>query len=173
MEILVENDIKKMESHNVDDLYNAILETEDAINEFVEFNKYKFNKSSIPKQELDGLSYRERLILKRSFIIPTMELKKKLDDLTLNERRKLKKSINIFRYKNSIASANRFLHYLYKEVFKIDIRIKITYSKKRLLIATKREIYLKLRAEMKMALKEYKEEKGDYFKLRLEKGQQL
>ena len=172
METLVDN-IKKMESHNVDDLYNAVLKTENAINEFVEFNEYKFKKSSIPKQELDGLLFKERAKLKSSFLIPRLELKRKLDDLTLNERRKLKKSINIFHYKKSIASANRFLHYLYKEVFKIDIRIKITYPEKRLLIATKREIYLKYRAEMKKALKEYKEEKGDYFKLRLANGKQL
>ena len=99
--------------------------------------------------------------------------KERLDDLSLNERRKLKKSINIFRCKNSIASVNRFLHYLYKRVFKVDTRIKINYPVKHLLIQEKRKIYLKYRAEMEKALADYKSEKKDYYLARLQRGQKV
>lgn len=54
-----------------------------------------------------------------------------------------------------------------------DVRIKITYPKKYLKIQEKRQAYLKLFAEVEKARNEYKDEKGDYFKSRIIKGQKI
>ena len=152
METLVENKTKKYVDHDIDTMYNAVLETEDAINYFVEFNEYKFNKS---------------------FIVPRKELRTKLGNSTLNQRRKLKKAINIFHKKQSLSSANRFLHFLYKEVFEVDMRVRISYSTKQLAIIKKRAEYMEALKIMKEAHNTYKKEKGNFFKMRIEKGQKL
>ena len=151
METLIENNIKIVE-HSVSKLQEESVYTFKEIWEFAHYNNYVYNKH--PQYNED-------------------DLKSMIGKLTLNQRRKLKRAINIFRKKQSLSSANRFYHFVYAKVLKVDTRIRLTYPEKYLQIMKKREKYLLLRAEIEKSLKEYKDEKGDYFKLRLAEGKKL
>jgi hypothetical protein len=152
METLVENKIKKIESHEASTLYDAVIEVEKDVKHFVEFNEYRFNKP---------------------LIIPRELLKNSLDNASLNERRKLKRAINNFYKRNSLRSANLLLHIIFKVILKVDTRIEIKQPQKYLDIMEKRAYFVKKRNEMEEALAAYKKEKGNYFKLRIERGQKI
>ena len=152
METLIENNIKKIEEHSVSVLQEETVYTFKEIWEFAHHNNYVYNKH--PQYNED-------------------DLKSMIGKLTLNQRRKLKRAINIFRKKLSLASANRFYHFVYAKVLNVDLRIRLTYPEKHCKIIMEREKYLKLRTEMEKQLLKYKEEKGDYFKLRLANNQKL
>jgi len=151
METLIEEN-SKLESHEVADLQVETIKVLREIEDFVQFNDYQYNK---PPEYVENILFNA------------------INNLSLNERRKIKKSINIFRKKQSITSANRLYHYIYAKVLKIDYRVRINYPVKHLLIQKKREIYLKYREEMEKALAEYKAEKKDYYNARLQRGQKV
>ena len=152
METLVENNIKKLENHDASTLYDAVIQVEKDVRQFVEFNEYSFDKS---------------------LNIPRQLLKNELGNATLNERRKLKRAINVFYKKGSLRSANLLLHVLFKYILKVDTRVTIKQPQKYLDIMEKRAYFVKKRKEMEKALDAYKAEKGNYFKLRLERGQKI
>ena len=150
METIIEEKRKKYTENSADYLYNATVETEEKIRWFIEFNEYQFNKP---------------------LIIPRVEVKKAIEDLSLNQRKKLKRAINNFHNRESIASANRFLHFLFKEILNTDIRVRINYGEKELKIKEMRKKYVEAREIMLKAHEEYKKEKGNFYKLRMAKGQ--
>jgi hypothetical protein len=152
METLIETKSKKIESHDASTLYDATLQVEKDIKEFVEFNEYRMDKS---------------------LNIPRQLLKSELGNASLNERRKLKRAINNFYKKQSLRSANLLLHVLFKYILKVDTRVTIKHPQKYLDIMEKRKYFVKKRKEMEEALAAYKEEKGNYFKDRLERGQNI
>jgi hypothetical protein len=151
METLVEKNSKLVE-HTVSVLQEETVITLKEVWEFANFNNYVYNRH--PKYNVDDLNAA-------------------IGNLTLNQRKKLKKRINIFRMKKSLSSANRFYHHVYAKVLKVDMRVKLSLPEKHLEIMRYRGRYLLLRAQMEVALTAYKEEKGDYFKLRLEEGKKL
>jgi hypothetical protein len=152
METLIETKSKKIESHDASTLDDATLQVEKDIKEFVEFNEYRMDKS---------------------LNIPRQLLKSELGNASLNERRKLKRAINNFYKKQSLRSANLLLHVLFKYILKVDTRVTIKHPQKYLDIMEKRKYFVKKRKEMEEALAAYKEEKGNYFKDRLERGQNI
>ena len=154
METLIENKYKKILNYSVSELQEETIITIKQVWDFAHFNDYVYNR--FPKINLTDIEY-------------------KISKMSLNERRKLKTTINCFRKKQSLSSANRFYHHLYANVLRsnISIRVKLSLPEKQKLILEKRNNYLKLRSEMLKAFNEYKIEKGDYFKLRLEKGQKI
>lgn len=152
METLVENNIKKIIEHTPSKLYDEVIKVEKEIAEFVKFNEYNFNGPSN---------------------IPRSLLKSKLNDASILERRKLKRAINNFYKRRSLRSANLFLHITYKVILCVDTRATIKYSQKHLDIMEKRANFVKKRKEMEEALAAYKKEKGNYFKIRLERGQKI
>lgn len=152
METLIENNSQKIVEHSVSKLQEETVWTFKLVWEFAHHNNYQYNKH--PHYNED-------------------DLRSEIGKLTLNQRRKLKRAINIFRTKQSIASANRFYHFVYAKVLKVDTRIRLTYPEKYCKIIKEREKYLQLRTEMEKQLQTYKEEKGDYFKLRLANNQKL
>lgn len=152
METLIENKYKKILNYSVSELQEETIITIKQVWDFAHFNDYVYNR--FPKYNLTDIEY-------------------KISKMSLNERRKLKTAINCFRKKQSLSSANRFYHHLYANVLRSDIRVKLSLPEKQNLIAEKRNNYLKMRNEMLKAFNDYKVEKGDYFKLRLEKGQNI
>jgi hypothetical protein len=67
--------------------------------------------------------------------------------------------------KMGMSLANRFLHFLYKKVYKsTDAAPFIEYSEKELKIKQSRKEWKKLQAEAEKMLAAYKQEKGDYYK---------
>lgn len=151
METLVEKNNKIVE-HTVSKLQEETVITFKEVWEFAQFNNYVYNRH--PKYNED-------------------DLKSAIGKLTLNERKKLKKRINIFRMKQSLGAANRFYHHVYAKVLKVDMRVKLDYPEKYYKIQKERQKFLKARAEMEKTLAAYKKEKGDYFKLRLAEGKKI
>jgi len=151
MEILTENNVIVENNHKT--IGEEAIKTVQEIIDFAKFNDYSFNNSQMPYDIWDGINSK---VLK----------------LSLNEVRKLKNAINNFRKKQTIRSANIFLHFVTNKVLNIPT-IKLEYPAKQLAIIKSRKKYVELRKAMLEAQKTYKEEKGDYYKLRLAKGQKV
>ena len=151
METLVEKNSKLVE-HTVSVLQEETVITFKEIWDFAHFNNYVYSRH--PKYNED-------------------DLKAAIGKLTLNERKKLKKKINLFRMKRTMGAANRFYHHVYAKVLKVDMRVRLDYPEKYHKIQEKRQKYVKALAEMKKLYADYKEEKGDYFKLRLAEGKKV
>lgn len=150
---------KKVREHSSAVLAKATLQTINEINNFVNFNEYTLNDKI--KIESGLLSSKESTV------------KGKIDQMTLNQRKKYKRIMNKFITKGSLKAANRFLHFLYKKVLGSDTRISIKYSERQLKIAAAREKYVVARKAMMEAYDNYKEEKGDFFRSRLNKNQKI
>ncbi len=66
--------------------------------------------------------------------------------------------------KMGMSTANRFLHFLYKKVYKLDQAPYIEYSEKELKIKEARKAWKKMQIEADKLLAAYKEEKGSFYK---------
>lgn len=64
----------------------------------------------------------------------------------------------------SMQRCNRFLHLLFKRVYKLDTAPKVDYSEKELQIKASRKAWKKADEEAMKLLKQYKEIKGDFYK---------
>jgi len=64
----------------------------------------------------------------------------------------------------SMAQANKFLHFLYKKVYKFSSAPRIEYSEKELKIKESRKAWKKVQLEADTLLAAYKAEKGDFYK---------
>jgi len=152
METLTENNVIVENNHKT--IGEQAILTVNEIIEFAKFNEYQLKGfQTLP-----------------SNIWETIETK--VLTLSLNEVRKLKIAINNFRKKQTIHSANIFLVFLSHKVLNI-LTLKLEYSEKQLAIIKARKKYINLRNAMLEAQKLYKEEKSDFYKLRLEKGQKI
>jgi len=66
--------------------------------------------------------------------------------------------------KMGMSCANRFLHFLYKKVYKFDKAPKVEYSEKELKIQQARRAWKKMQIEAEKLQAAYKLEKGTFFK---------
>ena len=66
--------------------------------------------------------------------------------------------------KIGMSLANRFLHFLYKKIYKLDKAPRIEYSERELKIQQARKAWKKLQVEAEKLQAIYKEEKGDFYK---------
>ena len=89
------------------------------------------------------------------------EVLKKLADETLNQRKKLKRRINSFLARKSMRSANLFFNAAKSY---IGGHLRFDYSEKEKKIKAARKKYVEARNIAIQLYKEYKEEKGDYYK---------
>lgn len=64
----------------------------------------------------------------------------------------------------TMGRANRFLHMLFKHIYKMDTAPRVEYSEKELSIQAARKAWKKADAEAQKLLKTYKETKGDFYK---------
>lgn len=64
----------------------------------------------------------------------------------------------------TMGQANRFLHMLFKRIYKLDKAPRVEYSAKELEIKASRKAWKKADAEAQALLKKYKEVKGDFYK---------
>lgn len=130
---------------------NEIDLTLQRINEYVAKNDYQLNGNIKQKLNLDSV----------------------IDDVTLRKRKVLRRYMYYIKVHPTLDSVNKFLHFLFKEVLKSDARVKVVKSEKEQMIQKKREEFkaaLKVLIEKRQA---YKEEKGDFYKLRLAKNQAI
>ena len=66
--------------------------------------------------------------------------------------------------KVGMSNANRFLHFLYKKVYKLETAPCIKYSEQELKIQQARKAWKKMQAEAEKLQAIYKTEKGDFYK---------
>lgn len=66
--------------------------------------------------------------------------------------------------KMGMSISNRFLHFLYKKVYKLDKAPRIEYVEKELKIKQARKAWKKLEVEVEKLQAAYKLEKGDFYK---------
>lgn len=88
-------------------------------------------------------------------------------DLRFDSKKKekvLRKYLWMVENKMGMSSANRFLHFLYKKVYKLDKAPRIEYSEKELKIKESRRAWKKVQQEADKLLAAYKEEKGSFYK---------
>jgi hypothetical protein len=154
METIVNNKqyhqlLHKMISNEVEDLVKGVEPTINAINEKL------FNTDWIISS---NIKYNEK------------SLRAHITDLTLNQRKKLKNKINTCFYKPTLKSINTFLHFMHKNVFmETTPAPSARVSDKEAKIQITRKQYVAARNITIQLYKEYKEEKGDYYKKRLVK----
>ena len=148
-------EIEKVKENNAAVIAEATLQTIKDIHEYVNFNEYQYKNNLNPSFIDEG------------------ELNNEIMNLSLNQRKKLKRSINAFRMKGSLCAVNRFYHFLMKKVLKSDTRISVIYGNKQLEIIEKRKKFVAARNEMLKMRGEYLDEKSDFYKLRIVNGQKL
>jgi hypothetical protein len=122
----------------------------------VKSNNYQFKDSSA------GL----KSITKESFDNALVNLSKK-------KRKKLASYIWGVNHHMSLSGVNKFCHFFMKNIMKSDLRIRVIKSEKEITIETKRKVYKEALAKLKLAYADYKTEKGDFYKIRLSKGQKI
>lgn len=151
METIMINKKQTVSAKNVSELTNGVKQSLTKIDAFVAHNDYRLSGS------LD--------------VIADCDLETLISKLSLNKRKELRDHIWRVENKPSIQTINRFLHFMMKLVLKSDARIKVLKSEKQLKIEDLRKKYKDALALAKKAHAEYKEEKGDFYKNRLQKNQ--
>lgn len=63
-----------------------------------------------------------------------------------------------------MSTANRFLHFLYKHVYKLETAPRVDYSQRELEIRASRKAYVAAKVEAEKLRLKYKEIKGDFYK---------
>lgn len=73
----------------------------------------------------------------------------------------------------TLENINKFFHFIMKNILKSESRVKVIKSDKEIAIQEKRKAFKDALAKMKIALAEYKAEKGDFYKIKLSKDQKI
>lgn len=93
-------------------------------------------------------------------------LSEALENLSWSQRRHLRNAIRRTHHKITFASANRFLHRLFRKVLQRDTPFHLDFSEREAKIRTARKAWVEARDAALKALELYKSEKGDYFRTR-------
>jgi len=94
-------------------------------------------------------------------------LSNKINDLSFNQRKKLRNYLIHLDRHVTIKRINLFFHFLFKHVVKTDYRVKVEVSEKEAVIQAARKKWKEADAIAQTLLKTYKEEKGDFYKNQL------
>jgi len=123
------------------------------IEQFVKENGYQFKDSK-------GLEE----ITQEAFNANTMTIRKK---------KKLVNFMTAIQKHPTLENVNKFLHFLMKNILKSETRIKVIKSDKEIAIQEKRKAYKEALAKVQAAYADYKQEKGDFYKIKLSKTNNL
>lgn len=83
---------------------------------------------------------------------------------SVSQRKKCGKWMELLERKMSMGKANRFLHFLYKKIYKMKDSSKVEFSEKELKIIAAKKAWNSAKKMAEAALIAYKEEKGDFYK---------
>lgn len=89
---------------------------------------------------------------------------KNFEALSLRKKKKLYDLIARFNKHETIANANKLLHFIFTKIHQGDKRVKILPSAKELAIQQKRKEYKAALELVKKAYADYKAEKGEFYK---------
>lgn len=92
-----------------------------------------------------------------------------LSDMSKKKRKRLASYIWSVNNHPTLGGINKFFHFLMKNVLKSEARIRVIPSAKEVAIQEKRKAYKEALAKVKAAYDDYKQEKGDFYKIRLSK----
>ena len=81
-----------------------------------------------------------------------------------NQRKLVRNHCTRLNDKITMSHANRFLHLIFKNIYGVEKAPRVEYSEKELKIKANKKAWKKLQAEADVALKAYKDEKGDFYK---------
>lgn len=131
--------------------------------ELLEANKENieatFNKI---KEFADAKGYRIINALK----VPTnlIGMNKSLHFDSGKQKKVLRNYINRLDKKVNLQSANKFLHFLFKKIYKLETSPRIELSEKEIKIQNARKAWKKAQSEAEKLRLVYKKEKGDFYK---------
>ena len=105
-------------------------------------------------------------IIKGDLKIPTnlIGINKSLSFDSGRQKKTLRNFINRLHKQVSMPTANKFLHFLFKKIYKLDNAPSVEYSEKELKIQSLRKQWKKAFAESDKLRIEYRKEKGDFYK---------
>jgi hypothetical protein len=135
--------------------FALINETIEKAKTFVKDNDYQFKSTA-------GLE-----------LITETNFNEAFRNVSLKKRKKLAAAISHVDSHPTLKSVNIFFHILLKDIMQSDERVKIIKGAKQLAIEEKRKAYKDALAKLKAAYADYKKEKGDFYKIRLSKGQEI
>jgi len=87
--------------------------------------------------------------------------------LSTRKQKKLVNAMAAIEKHPTLENINKFFHFLMKDILKSESRVKVIKSDKEIAIQEKRKAFKDALAKMKIALAEYKAEKGDFYKIKL------
>jgi hypothetical protein len=145
----METQVKTSKANSVN--FATIQETINKIDQFVKDNDYQYK---------DRAGFAE--ITESSFNSAIQQLSKK-------KRKKLANYVWAVNNHPTLESINKFFHFFMKNIMKSDTRIKVIKSAKELAIEEKRKAYKEALAKVKATYADYKTEKGDFYKNRMQK----
>lgn len=89
---------------------------------------------------------------------------KRILNFSWNRSKKFNRRLNLMNEARSVRSLNIGFHFLFKRMLETDNPVKIKVSEKEELIQSKRKKWKEARDLADQLLKQYKEEKGDFYK---------
>jgi len=135
--------------------YQFIKSTFGKIEDFVKKNDYQFKD----RNNFDNITESE-------FNSAWVNTSKK-------KRKKLAAYIWMIYNRPTLAGINKFFHFFMKTIMKSDVRVRVIKSDKEIAIQEKRKAYKEALAKMQAAYADYKQEKGDFYKIRLANNQAI
>lgn len=131
--------------------YAKIEKTIELINTYVKDNDYQFK---------DNLKFISEASFNEAF-----------NNASKKQRKKLAAFIWGVHNRTTLANINKFFHFLMKVIMKSDKRVRVIKSDREIEIQEKRKIYKEALAKVQAAYADYKQTKGDFYKLKIAKGQ--
>ena len=105
-------------------------------------------------------------VVKGELLIPTNKIgmNKSLSFDSKRQKKTLRNYINRLHKQVNMPTANKFLHFLFKKIYKLDDAPSVEYSEKELKIQSLRKQWKKAFAESEKLRVAYRQEKGDFYK---------
>lgn len=141
------------------DLLAGISKALPDIYEFTKFNDYRITTDI---GVMNGTGFKE---------VDHSSGEEKISKLSLNKRKELRNALWAVEKYPTIKRINRLFGFLKKHLGMPDFKISV--NTKQTTIQEKRKKYVEAREIAKAAYADYLNEKGDFYKLRLEKGQKV
>lgn len=142
----------------------------------VKSNKITSNESSdLAKGVIKAIETIKKKVAKEGWRAPNITVNENtisllIAGMTLNQRKKLKNKINGCICKQTLRAINTFLHFLHKHVYKENTSApEVRVSEKEEKIQAARKKYVEARNLAIKLYAEYKTEKGDFYKQKLQK----
>lgn len=137
--------------------------------ELIDVNNQTIESSFGKIQEFVGI---KGFVIKGDLKLPTnmIGINKGLRFDTKKAKKTLRNHINRLHKHVNMQTANKFLHFLFRKIYKLDNSPSIDYSEKEIKIQVARKAWKKVAAESEKLRLEYRKEKGDFYKKNMQEN---